>query len=322
MSAVAHRHSPILDFLLWCALTAVFAVAAACAFSDVHYAFDLVAQFAEPALALALIGAPLALIDRRQTAMISFLLGAAALSLALRPQMFPAEFPPTGHAHPVRIYFSNIWAQNEHVQEAAQSIKASGAEVVALVEVSDAHEQAAPVLFAGYPYRVRTPSSRNFPGGPHTVIASRYPVLRTDIGVYDGLPALEALIGAPDGPFRLVVVHLTRPWPFRPPHEQRAQMDALAARVRAGDVDRTVVVGDFNATASGALLRDFAIKAGVRAAPARRGDWPAPLPGPFRLAIENAFVGRGLTVIDRRIGRPNGSDHRPIVFKVAPTSAP
>jgi endonuclease/exonuclease/phosphatase (EEP) superfamily protein YafD len=322
MSGVTHRHSPILDFLLWCALTAVFSVAAACAFADLNYAFDFVAQFAGPALALALVGAPLAIVDRRRTAMISFLLGAAALFLALRPQFFPPDAPPAPDGRPARVYFANIWVKNDHLEQAARSVKASGADVVAMVEVSDMHERMAPLLFDGYPYRVRTPSARNFEGGPHVVVASKHPLLRTDRAVYDGLPALEVMVDAPDGPFRLVVVHLTRPWPFRPPSSQRRQLDALVARVRAGGSERTVVVGDFNATASGALLRDFASRTAMRPAPARVGDWPAPIPSVARIAIENAFVGRELTILNRRLGEPNGSDHRPLVFEVAPAQTP
>jgi endonuclease/exonuclease/phosphatase (EEP) superfamily protein YafD len=319
MSGAAH-HIVVLDFLLWCALTAVFAVAASCAFADVHYAFDFLAQFAAPALMLALICVPLALIDRRQTAMVAFLLGAVALFLALRPQIFPVVLPPAPGDPPARIYFSNIWVQNDRLGEAAKSIKAAKPDVVALVEVSDMHERAASVLFEGFPYRVRTPSARNFPGGPHAVIASRWPVTRTDHAVVDGLPALEATVEAPDGPFRLIAVHLTRPWPFQPPRAQRRQLEALISRVRAGDPERTVVVGDFNATASGALLRDFTARTGLRPAPARTGDWPGLVPGPFRLAIENVFAGRGLALVDRTVGAPNGSDHRPLVFEVAPAS--
>ena len=40
---------------------------------------------------------------------------------------------------------------------------------------------------------------------------------------------------------------------------------------------------------------------------------------PPPIAIDNAFVGPGLTVTQRRVGPDNGSDHRPIVVTVART---
>jgi endonuclease/exonuclease/phosphatase (EEP) superfamily protein YafD len=86
-----------------------------------------------------------------------------------------------------------------------------------------------------------------------------------------------------------------------------------------GEHDRLLIVGDFNATASSAILRRFSKEAGVVNAPARIGTWFDPLPGLFRLAIDNAFTGPGLTVTHRRVGPANGSDHRPIVVTVART---
>jgi endonuclease/exonuclease/phosphatase (EEP) superfamily protein YafD len=134
----------------------------------------------------------------------------------------------------------------------------------------------------------------------------------------DGLAVGEVTIRGPDGPFRFMAVHLTRPWPLDGRvHAQRDQTKRLARRIKAGEHERLVIVGDFNASAASAILRRFSKEAGVVNAPARLGTWPTPMPGQLSIAIDNAFVGPRMTVLSRKVGPANGSDHRPIVVTVA-----
>jgi len=314
----APRRGGFLAGLLALGLLGVGGAAVAAWLSPLHHLFDLVAMFAAPAFASALIGAAAALAMRGWRLAIAFAACAAALLMHLAPQWFPAEVPAAQGARPVRIYFANVWANNRDNAAIARSVQAENADVVAMVEIADQHAPALPDILKAYPYRTSTAPARYFRGGPRTVIASRWPIERSSVEIQDGLAVGEVVVQAPDGPFRLLAVHLTRPWPLDGRvRAQRDQTRRLAQRIRSGEHQRVVVVGDFNATAASAILRRFAGEAGVRPAQARIGTWFDPLPGPFRLAIDNAFVGPGMTVLERRVGPDNGSDHRPIVVTVA-----
>jgi endonuclease/exonuclease/phosphatase (EEP) superfamily protein YafD len=44
-----------------------------------------------------------------------------------------------------------------------------------------------------------------------------------------------------------------------------------------------------------------------------RSAWPAQLPAALGISIDHVWTSPDLAVIQRRLGRPTGSDHRPVV---------
>lgn len=309
---------PILDGLLALGLLGVGAGAICAWLAPLHHLFDLGAMFAGPAFTSAVIGLGLAAVFRRWRLIAGFAAVGVALFVALLPQWFPARAPAMAGARPVTVYFANVWARNQDNAAIARSVQAVDADVVAMTEIADRHVPALPQILKAYPYRTSTAPARYFEGGPRTVIASRYRITASPVVVRDGLAAGEVIVRAPGGDIRLLAVHLTRPWPLDGRvRAQRDQTRRLAARIKAGEHDRILIVGDFNATASSAILKRFAREGGVTPAPALTGTWFHPLPGPLRIAIDNAFTGPGLTVLSRKVGPENGSDHLPIVVTVA-----
>lgn len=308
---------PILDAFLTLGLLGVGGAALSAWLAPFHHLFDLGAMFAGPALTSAVVGLALAAVFQRWRMIAGFGGVGLALFLALRPQWYPAQPGAAEGAKPVTVYFANVWVQNRDNAALARSVQAVNADVVALTEIADHHATDLPEILKAYPYRTATAPARYFAGGPRTVIASKYPIDPGVTSLQDGLAVGEATIRAPGGDFRLLAVHLTRPWPLDGRvHAQRDQTKRLARRIQAGEHDRILIVGDFNATASSAILKRFAREAGVVPAPAFMGTWFHPLPGPFRIAIDNAFTGPGLTVAARKVGPANGSDHLPIVVTV------
>jgi endonuclease/exonuclease/phosphatase (EEP) superfamily protein YafD len=263
----------------------------------------------------------LALALRRWKPAIGLAVAACALVLALRGQWFPDHAPARAGVAPLKVYFANIWNDNQDIPRAARSVAQAQPDVAAMVEFSDQHVAAQSVLFPTLPYRAMSPGNTFYNGAPRAIIAARWPVTVLTTGTTWNFNFLSARVAAPGGSFRLVVVHNTRPWPFRSPVEQAKQIARLEG-VLADDpvAEPTLVLGDFNATASGAQLRGLMAATRMRSAPAVIGDWPSDLPGPLRIAIENAFSGPGLTILSRRIAAPTGSDHRPILLTVAPTA--
>jgi endonuclease/exonuclease/phosphatase (EEP) superfamily protein YafD len=312
------RRLDLIDLALWAVAAFALATAAAAAAARLHPLLDLWGQAAAPVASLAVLTALAALLRRRWRVLGGTALAVAAMVLVLQPQWRPERPAPKPGAAPVRIYFDNIYWKNHDIAATTASVRQAHADVAAMAEFSDAQAPGTEAILAGLPYRVFAWANPHFRGHPRAVIASRWPI--EPLGrVYDGrYESLAARIKAPGGAFRLVVVHLTRPWPFRRSGELSRQIDTLIAGVAAQPKEPTVIVGDFNATASGALLSRFRQKTGFASAPALIGDWPATLPGPLRLAIENAFAGNGETILSRRLGAFSGSDHRPIVIEVAP----
>ncbi|NEX92457.1 endonuclease/exonuclease/phosphatase family protein [Caulobacter sp. 17J65-9] len=284
--------------------------------SDMHPGFALSKQFAGPAFVLAIVGAVLAKVMGRARSLMAFLAAAALLLAPLGRQWLPSAPAAEAGAKPVRVYFANLWVKNDQLDDAARSIADAQPDIVALVEAAEPQLRQSRRIFEDYPYVIGGGRRGDMSGN---VIASRWPVERMRGRNQDGLSVVEAMVHAPGRQFRLVVVHLTRPWPFTDDQAQRAQLEQLVNRIRSdGLPERTVVVGDFNSTLSGDLLQQFQEDAGLTAAPARVGTWPAMLPGVLRLGIDNVFVSEDLTVVNRAVGEANGSDHRPLVFEVAP----
>ncbi len=279
---------------------------------------DFFSNFAAPTLSLCVLALVLGLVLRRWRAALGLAVAVCALVFALKGQWFPTHPPALAGARPVRVYFANIWDENRDIPQAARSVAQAQPDVAAMVEFADRHVAAQSVIFSTLPYRVFSPGNPIYDGAPRAVIASRWPVTMLTGGASAHFNFLAARIAAPTGSFRLVVVHNTRPWPFRSPGDQTRQIKRLEDVLAADTVrEPTLVVGDFNATTSGSQLRKLMEYTALKPAPAVIGDWPSVLPGPFRIAIENAFAEGGMTILSRRIAEPTGSDHRPILLMVA-----
>lgn len=308
--------SKVLDLAVFAALVGAALIAGGSLLADRAPLFALLEQFAAPALALAALLVVPAFVTGRRWASLLFVAIGGVLALTLQPQWFPEKTPAAPGAKPVRVYFANVWAKNDRMSLLKASIAEADADVVALVEVTEDHQRLLPVLLEDYPYLISGKPGRRHAGAPRVLVASRYPVRVLGRERSDGLSALEATVRGPE-PFRLIVLHVTRPWPFDRPGAQANQLERVKTRLFNGAPERTLLVGDFNATPSATVLERFAEQTSMRPAPALIGTWPSVLPGPLRIGIDNAFVGRGLTVTSRRVGAPNGSDHRPVVLEVA-----
>lgn len=296
----------------WLALAAV---AASALLRPEHRYAELLLQFAGPALTAALLVLVAAALLRRPVAAAGF----AGVALALAAALAPAwrGHPPAEGEPLARVYVANLWALNGDIPRIAASVAEADAEVVVLIELGDAAAARLDEILAGYPHRVSTPRVDRPSGAARSVVASRWPLEARDADLADGLSAVTAEAVLPDGSrLRVLGAHLTRPWPFQWEHAQARQAERLAARL--GEAPRrTLVVGDFNAVRQGRPVRRLVDEAGLRLAPAVRGTWPAALPAPLRITIDQALVSPDLVVTRRTLGRATGSDHRPVIVELA-----
>lgn len=279
-----------------------------------HRGPDLLAQFVAPALPPTLGLAVAFLLARR----LRWAAGAAAVVGLLLLAAWPQWFPPTGEAASdaprLRLYSANLWARNEDTAAIAASIREADADIVVLIELGDAPAARLDALLADYPHRVVTPRIDRASGAARSVIASRRPLTAIPDRP-DGLHAVGAVARTPLGPVNVVGVHLTRPWPFQEQWGQISQTMALTDIRRSLD-GPVVVAGDFNSVSSARIGRQMKGDVGLLPAPGFPGTWPAGLPSPLGVTIDHVWRSPDLALTSRRLGRPTGSDHRPVVVEL------
>lgn len=278
-----------------------------------HRWIDILAQFTAPALiATALLASGFLILRRRRWALAASVV-LALLLVAVWPQWFPARGTAEAGAPPVRLYSANLWARNTDVDAIAASIRAADPDIVVLIEVGGV-ESKLDQLLATYPHWVATGRMDRATGPVRSVIASRYPLVAIRDRP-DGLHVVGATVRSPLGPLNVIGVHLTRPWPFQEQWAQIEQATALAA-IREDLTGPVVVVGDFNSVSSARIGRQVQRDTGLIPAPGFPGTWPSALPSAAAVTIDQVYRSPDLAVISRKLGRPNGSDHRPVVTEI------
>ncbi|WP_396595604.1 endonuclease/exonuclease/phosphatase family protein [Brevundimonas sp. R86498] len=304
-------------------LTPPLAVAVAALSGIGHRWIDLVAQFTGPALiiAVAIVAAAAAMRARA-------LLMAAVVVSALVLFAGSAQWaPPRGTAEPgsatLTLYSANLHRDNEDVAAIRRSVQASGADLVVLIEVGPVPASALDRILAGYPHRVIRPSLDRAPGATRSVIAGRRPVA-------DVRPRIRALsvVGARAetalGPVTVAGVHMTRPWPYQIQWEQIRQAEGLVdwAAATPGPL---LAAGDFNSVSSARIGSQLKANGRLIPAPGWPGTWPSELPPFAGITIDQVYRSPELALVERRLGRDTGSDHRPVItrfVRATPQPAP
>lgn len=276
-----------------------------------HRWFDILAQFTAPALPATVVLTILIALTRLKVAALHGLVACVALLAAVAPQWFPGGPRAQTGAPVVRLYSANVYYLNTDVAAMRRSIEAADADIVILIELGrDATGRIDEVL-QGYPHRAVSTHLDGTRGPARSVIGSRYPLTPLPDAA-DGLHAVAAVAQTPLGRLNVVGVHLTRPWPFQEQWGQISQTMALQAGVEtlSGPV---VVAGDFNSVSSARIGKQVRRDLGLHPAAGFPGTWPAALPAPLGVTIDQVYASPDLAFVDRSLGRANGSDHRPVV---------
>jgi endonuclease/exonuclease/phosphatase (EEP) superfamily protein YafD len=273
---------------------------------------DILVQFTAPALVGTVLLAIGYLVIRRHLHMIAAALVGLGLLAVVWPQWAPEGERPSPGAPVIRVYSANVWIRNPDVAAIRRSIEAADADIVMLIELGPEARDHMDDLLEGYPYRTETRSSGE--RLERAVIAARFPI--SEFGRRaDGLHAIMATGETPLGPMTFIVTHLTRPWPFEYQYGQISQVESLTERVAPLD-GPVLIAGDFNSVTAGRIGRMIRTDMDLVAAPGWPGTWPSQAPSPLGMTIDQVYVTRDLAVRSRRLGEPNGSDHRPVITEI------
>jgi endonuclease/exonuclease/phosphatase (EEP) superfamily protein YafD len=285
------------------------------------------------AAASAAVGALAVALRRRLLAVLAFLaLGWNLLSIW--PDVYFSAAADAGQ--PLTVMSFNLWYKNQDVGAVVDVLAASGADVIGLVEVTPRLKAGLAPLRQFYPYGVDCVGQ---PVPCETMMLSKYPLKNAHAGPIDGdFPHIAiAEIDRPNAsPVTVVVTHLS--WPFverlrpalvattldKPDHalsdtpdlEQSVQAGRLAAFL-VQQPDDLVLMGDFNAASWSPLLVSLRASTGLTEYRALRPSWPSWASPIFRIPIDHVFARGRARVVDTMLGPPAGSDHLPIIAKIA-----
>ena len=276
-----------------------------------HRWVDILAQFTAPALIATLILVAGLALGRLWIASCMGAIVALTLLLAVWPQWFPQMGEARPGAPVVSLYSANLFRENVDARAIDASIAAADADMVILIEAALPSAQLQHVL-KDYPHILAQPGFDR-ESDNRRVIASRFPLTR-GVRVNRDLPGQTAVVQTPFGSLTLVSAHLTRPWPYQYQWGQIIQtmeLDTLMAEVSGP----AIVAGDFNSVSSARIGRQVQNDIGLRPAPGLPGTWPSQLPALFGITIDQVYRTPDLALVDRRVGRRNGSDHRPVVTR-------
>lgn len=231
----------------------------------------------------------------------------------------PAAAPDTA---PLRIFSHNVQFGNERFDSLVEEIRATTADVVILLEVSEGTLEALEQrgAFASYPHRIADPRG----GGYGIGLWSRSPLVDAEVWRETGVAMPRATLELPGRlPVRIYAVHpLSAQWVGvggLVDQFDTLQQELEGERRRGRAV---VVAGDFNAVAAHLPLRRLLsgglLDAAGELGQAWRATWPAdrwPV-RPF-LRLDHVLVSDDLAPVALRVGPANGSDHRSLTLDVA-----
>lgn len=280
---------------------------------------DLTVHFRAYGLAVALAATALALWGGPPAARVAC--GAAVLvTMAdLLPAWLPGPDRPHGAAHaatddtapPLTVVCLNVLCTNRDTARTAVYLRATGADLIVLLEVDHRWADALTGLAADYPF-ARVEPRASFAG---LALLSRWPLRDTavvDFGTR-GTPSIVTTVESPAGPVDVIATHPQPPLTPALDGELRAHLRAVGRRA-AATRGPCLVIGDLNTTPWSAAFRGLVREGRLVDSARGRGiqpTWNARLWAP-RIPIDHVLVTPDVTVVDRRLGPDVGSDHLPI----------
>jgi endonuclease/exonuclease/phosphatase (EEP) superfamily protein YafD len=281
-----------------------------------HWLLDLFTHFP---LHYLLVLAPVSLLlwVMRRRAAAAFCTTCALYNAFLLAPLFrapPVAGPPPDAA--LRVMEINLLRENGHSNEALRVIGEADADIVVALELTPAWLERLAPLRAKYPHVAAEPQEDCF----GLAVFSRHPI--TDTRVlwlgYGFVPTLRMTLDVNGRAIDLIATHPPPPKDGEYSDVRNEQLRDLA-REAATRKHPQLIVGDLNATPwtphFRGLIREGHLHDSGRGA-GLGGTWPSFAPSWLRIPIDHVLMSPELRVVSRRVGRPFGSDHVPLVVEV------
>lgn len=294
-----------------------------------HWTLDLLTHF-RPHLAFAgilLLG--IALLSKTRPG-----IALAAFTLLANGAFLLPDVSSTAHAHAhahaktnaesetsgpqVKLLMANVLTGNPDATALRRLIRREDPDVIGLLEVDEGWVEDMRYLRGHYAHHLADPRSDNF----GIALYSRFPLRNARLenlgGV--GLNAIMAGLEFEDRHVEILLAHPVPPAGSVYSTIRNSQLLEIATLRRRHDAGEFVVIGDLNTTPWSPHFRALIAQTGLRRARVGYGyaaTWPTTLAAPIRIPIDHALVSPGLETLEYRVGPEIGSDHLPIIARLA-----
>lgn len=233
------------------------------------------------------------------------------LLLAVPAFVLTAPAGSSANGKQLTVVSFNMWGRNQRLDKVEDMLRRTNADVVFLQEVSFANAFVMTRLRDLYPYSADCIDRRRC----RLAILSKSALseVAKEFDARSGPPTLLATTTVEGQRLRLVNTHLE--WPFDP-YLQRRDLSDLTAILGAQGASGVVLAGDFNLTPWSWGLSRLAYDTGLRRLLTLGASWPANRFTP-QVLIDQIFVSPDLAAVDARTGPAAGSDHLPVVARIA-----
>jgi endonuclease/exonuclease/phosphatase (EEP) superfamily protein YafD len=245
------------------------------------------------------------------------LIGLGAFVLSAPLVIPPGQATPAPDAVGVRAASVNLLFSNPVVADAADRLLELDPDVIVFSEYTNQHFETLSAHRLAERYEYRLDRESGFSRG--MAVWSKFPIDENDTGAEIGRTVDATLLG-PDGPIRLLAVHLPTPIFDFPRWElELARIGSAASQT----TEPTLVVGDFNASYWHPAFRDL-LRRDLTDAHMAHGagwstSWPTDRSFPPFVRLDHALTGNGLVSTDVADFRVPGSDHAGLVVTVKPS---
>jgi endonuclease/exonuclease/phosphatase (EEP) superfamily protein YafD len=213
------------------------------------------------------------------------------------------------------LLLANVHTENDRYHELLALVDEAQPDVIVLQELTPAWLAFVEPALVDYVHRLAIPRDDPFGIG----IFSRIPM--PSVGAVEnpplGLPTLVATIQVSGRPLTLVATHPMPPIGRDGIDARNEQLRGIAGLVTDSRAD--VLVGDLNTTMWSATYRGLVDATGLRNS--RRGfgtlpSWPTFLPITM-IPLDHCLVSDRIDVVETTLGAHIGSDHRPLLVRLA-----
>ncbi len=228
----------------------------------------------------------------------------------------PRESLAESKSETVKILSSNVRRNNTHHQQVLDLISKETPDVVTLQEVDDVWLEALKPLDKTYPYRQIIKVSYQ----ERLSLYSRLPIITSHekyYGIYK-IPVLIVTLNVNGHPLTVYTTHLISPTTPRDAQARNQALIQLAQEIHSAK-EPGVLIGDMNISPWSPYFYDLLRTSGLKDSRYGFGiqaSWPTYVP-PFLIPLDHCLVHPSIQVLDRRVGPNIGSDHYPVLIKLA-----
>jgi endonuclease/exonuclease/phosphatase (EEP) superfamily protein YafD len=220
---------------------------------------------------------------------------------------------PAPSGAPLKVLSVNVSFRQFAARHLLEIIGAEAPDVLLVVEFTPHAQRVLADLDKQFPYRFALPAE-----GPYGIaIWSRYALDSVAAFQLSRVPAIDARVLGPSGPFRFLGVHLSAPTQARRAALRNEQL-ALLAKYRAKIAEPVIVAGDFNITPYSPYYAEWLAETALTDSRHGRSlsvSWPTSLPM-LGVPIDHVAVSKEVTILGHHRLPNFNSDHFGIVAEL------